>query len=551
MTLAPNTKRAALLGVVAFVSFAYFYQAGGWNQNSRFDVVRAIADRGQLTIDHYAGNTGDRAKCGDHLEHLCSDKAPGSALTAVPLFFVTGLVGVATDNDTGLYVAGLGGASIPVALAVVALFFTAMALGASPGGAGFSAATFALGTPMFAYATVFFGHALAASCLVVAFGAAVWLRKPGRDLLRALVVGVAAGWAVVTEFPCLPPAVFLAILAVANVERGRRLRVLVGVTAGALATAGVLLVYDWSAFGSPFHIGYAAITGNFAGMKQGFMGVTYPKADVLFEILLGQYRGLFLIAPALALAPLGFVFLWRTPGAKRSVIAALAIVAYFVLLNASYFYWDGGWSWGPRHMSAALPFLALAMAPLWTRARAAWRWLLAALGAVGVVTTLIDVAVVAMPDDRFKRPFLDLLLPAFGRGHLGLNRESALSHAQANDPSIPRTWHAAWNLGDLMGLQGLPSLLPLLAAWGLALALWWRWRERADVRPGAYTASAHERRPASSASKPAKPPRTRADRRRGARPRRREDHHELPRHRGGRGSQGGRRAGDPRRPRGL
>ncbi len=35
-------RRALLISAVAFISYAYFYQGGGWNQNSRFDLVRAI-----------------------------------------------------------------------------------------------------------------------------------------------------------------------------------------------------------------------------------------------------------------------------------------------------------------------------------------------------------------------------------------------------------------------------------------------------------------------------------------------------------------------------
>jgi hypothetical protein len=29
--------RALLIGAIIFFSYAYFYEGGGWNQNSRFD----------------------------------------------------------------------------------------------------------------------------------------------------------------------------------------------------------------------------------------------------------------------------------------------------------------------------------------------------------------------------------------------------------------------------------------------------------------------------------------------------------------------------------
>ena len=34
--------------------------------------------------------------------------------------------------------------------------------------------------------------------------------------------------------------------------------------------------------------------------------------------------------------------------------------------------------------------------------------------------------------------------------------------------------YGAFNLGQLLGLRGLASLIPLLAIWGVAALLWWR-----------------------------------------------------------------------------
>src|ERR1700722_15420978 len=69
------------LGMALLLAYAYFYQAGGWNQNSRFDLIRALAEHGTVRIDAYAQNTGDKATFEGH---TYSDKAPGQALTAVP-----------------------------------------------------------------------------------------------------------------------------------------------------------------------------------------------------------------------------------------------------------------------------------------------------------------------------------------------------------------------------------------------------------------------------------------------------------------------------------
>ena len=42
-----------VLGAGLLLSYAYFYQGGGWNQNSRFALVRAMTERDTLQIDAY------------------------------------------------------------------------------------------------------------------------------------------------------------------------------------------------------------------------------------------------------------------------------------------------------------------------------------------------------------------------------------------------------------------------------------------------------------------------------------------------------------------
>src|SRR3954469_23802567 len=75
-----QTRIAAVLGAALFSSYAYFYAAGGWNQNSRFALIRAILERHTLQIDAYQLHTGDRALWQGH---YYTDKAPGASLVAL------------------------------------------------------------------------------------------------------------------------------------------------------------------------------------------------------------------------------------------------------------------------------------------------------------------------------------------------------------------------------------------------------------------------------------------------------------------------------------
>lgn len=485
-----NPRGTALfLAAGLLVGYAYFYQGGDWNQNSRFALVRAIVERGTVQIDdtgRWQGElvTGDLARRGTH---LYSDKAPGLALTAVPVVAVARLLTPASKAGlaTLAYVATVATAAVPTVLAACLLFWLALQLGSSAGGAAFAAATFGLGTPAWCYATLLFGHALATGCLVAAFAAAVALATPGsarRDALYAAGLGLTAGWATVTEYPCAIPAVLIAGLALASTWLGgaaRWRRVVAGVAGGAAVCVVVLMIYNQAAFGAPLGVSYAHVEG-LEGFKQGFLGVTYPKVRVLGWLLFGRFRGLFYLAPALALAPAGFALLVRAHTSRRAGLTAAAIVVYFVLFNASYFYWHGAWSYGPRYLAPALPFFCLALAPLWTRAPWALRAPLAALALYGVVLSLVAVSTTALPSkEDYEQPVGQLLWPSFRRGELALHHQAIVefSVSKARDPSAH-----AWNAGEKLGLSGKTSLLPLFAAWGVLGGVWWwttrPWRQR-------------------------------------------------------------------------
>ncbi len=61
-------------------------------------------------------------------------------------------------------------------------------------------------------------------------------------------------------------------------------------------------------------------------------------------------------------------------------------------------------------------------------------------------------------------------ISAFWSGNMALNHDSMLTAAEAGkNPN-----YGAFNLGQLMGLHGLASLLPLLAVWMITALLWWR-----------------------------------------------------------------------------
>ncbi len=236
-------------------------------------------------------------------------------------------------------------------------------------------------------------------------------------------------------------------------------------TVCALACAGVLMAYQWACFGSPFHIAYSS-ESTYPGMEQGVFGVSVPRTIRLRRILFGAYRGLLPLAPALAAAPVGLLLMILKAGRRRrAAIAASTIAVYFVLLNASYAYWEGGWSYGPRHAAPAIPFLCIGLAVLWTTLARAGRLLLAALSTYGVAVTLVAVSTMPLPPANIRRPVTDFLLPAFLDGDLSLNSQTMVSGSVDTDFRAHHEPKAAFNLGMKMGLDGHASLVPLALVW--------------------------------------------------------------------------------------
>jgi hypothetical protein len=479
--------RALLIAGVVLVSYAYFYQAGGWNQNSRFDLVRAVIERGTLRIDAYHENTSDKAFANGH---YYSDKAPGLALLAVPIAeAVRPLlrpVGVEPASARGLvatsYFVTVFGVAVPMAAACALLFFIALRLGSDTNAAAFGALALGLATPMWAYSTLFWGHSLAGACLLFGFAFALRLRRNishAGDVLLGLAVGLAAGWATVTEYPAVPAAVMVAVLALGMVWKDgwpRRWRASLGIALGASACVAVLLIYQFRVFGSAFEPSYSYYSaGAFPWMKRGYMGVTYPRIDVALKLLFGCRRGLLFVAPVALAAPFGLRWLWKQPSSRAVAAAAAAVAAYYFLFNASFVVWAAGWSYGPRYMAAGLPLLSIGLAPAWSKARPFCRGVLALAAACGCGFALMAVSTTAQPPDEFRCALVQLIWPSFWAGKLSLNQQSMLTISE--DPTGHA--HGAFNLGELAGLHGLASLIPLLAAWGLAAALW-VWVNRAE-----------------------------------------------------------------------
>jgi hypothetical protein len=312
-------------------------------------LTRAIV-HGGLSADRCLDPSGDVAAFGGH---LYSDKPPGVSFVAVPAAVIVRLRAPSGwhRTDARLWAVRLwtGG----VALLVCAFLVGRIGEGVAPGWGGATLVTFGAGTLAASLAVDNFDEVPAAALGFAAFVLA-WRRRPGW-------AGLAAGLAVLFEYQAaLVAAVVLAYAATSG------LRALGRYAAGLVPGVVLLGAYDWAAFGSPFHLSYRYVSKQFAAQQAGgFFGIHAPSWHAARLVLVGN-RGLLVIAPVLVVAAAGLVLLWKR-GLRAEALVCTGVTAAFLVLELGYYDPYGGDSPGPRFFVAALPFLALGLAPAFAR----------------------------------------------------------------------------------------------------------------------------------------------------------------------------------------
>jgi hypothetical protein len=451
----------AALFALTLGTYAYFYQGGGWNANSRFALVRSLVEKGRLDINRYHQSTGDLARRGDD---YYSDKAPGASFLGVPAYALLSMVHGEKHPGpdflaVALYTVTLWSISLPAALGVVVLWRLLGSFGLGPRLAALVTLAYALATMAFPFATLYYGHQLAAALLTSSFAlvAASRLRNRSPSARRLLLGGLLLGGAVTVEYPTALAAAILGLYAASFVRPWPRLGWL---GLGALGPGLLLAAYHTSAFGGPFTVAYSFSTLPDRHMG-AYMGIAAVDWSVVRQLLFDDYRGLFFSCPWLLLCLPGALRLLSTPRLRPEGLVCGACALSFLWLNASLVDWHGGWMMGPRYLVTALPFLTLLAAGV-ALPGLPRRLVVAGTGVAGAAVMLsaflMLVATAVKPEvpRSYARPYQDYLLPAFFAGELSRN-----THPVERVDEPPDGIQRACNLGQLVGLRGLWSLLPL------------------------------------------------------------------------------------------
>lgn len=464
-----------IVAAILWFAAVYFFQDPGWNGNSRLDLTRSIVEQGSLQIDAYRSQkdwaTEDVASFAGH---YYSDKAPGSAVLAVPLYYLLykSSIALAVALSSVFVKHMLTSAVLGSAFTLngVCMYLMARRITANAEKALTAALAVALGTMLWPYSAVYYGHVLAGAFLMLAFYLLFSMRHTSRSASLAgfAAAGLAMGLAFISEYTTALLIPVLILYAV-YVLRGEKLASIARLgLAGSLAAAiplALVFAYNAAAFSNPLALGYSFEASNTfqEGMSQGFMGIHHPSLGVLYHITLDPRFGLFWLSPVLLLAPIGFLAALRNTEYRSEGLLSLYCLGAMLAMNAGYYLWWGGNAFGPRLIIPALPFFIVPLASLPDK----WLRPTIVLAAVSAMQMLIPLMGEVQPSLVFR--------PRFDAFFLGNNQQfSGLSILyQYGLPNIVhrlQEGRPSWTLGAAAGLPyWLSPILLILVESALVL----------------------------------------------------------------------------------
>jgi hypothetical protein len=235
------------------------------------------------------------------------------------------------------------------------LYIFARYLKSPPLTAALLALIFAFATFSIAYVKTLFGEPLAALLLLAAVYHA-YVYTHDRRIWRAAVAGAAVGLCIGANltYALLTVPVGLYILWAHKDLRA-------GIVFGVPVALTMLFLAGWNLirFGSPFSTGY-----DLANSIEGF---TTPFWHGFVGLWASFYKGVFWYQPILLAGFGGLFTAWRTR--RGLLLLCLTIIGLHTVSYASWWAWDGAWSWGPRFMLPLLPLMMLSLLPVLGAAR--------------------------------------------------------------------------------------------------------------------------------------------------------------------------------------
>ena len=387
--------------------FPFFPRLHSANELSRLYLAWSIVYDGDLKITNQIREFGDIGDKSIRNHEFYSDKPPGTAFLAVPVLYLKKLLGLGPDLELDLRLARLTTTLFAGIVLLILLKREMEVWGIPPEDRAVVVLVTGLGSLAFTYSILYYGHITTAFFIFWGYYLTRNIEKP----YQVFLVGFSLAMAVLSEYQAAVYGIPIALY-VCWALRKRPQRVLLALL-GALLPLALLMFYHYKAFGSPFKTSYNFVANPyFASIHhKGFMGLVFPRLRPLLWSLFSPSKGLYFYTPAFLLGTAGLFLLHRDPRGRLAIIVGLLPF----LFVACMVYYQGGWTVGQRHLTPAVPFLALGLG------LALRRWSLARLFAPGliaasIVITGLSTLVFPHIPAHFANPLGELILPLADRG---------------------------------------------------------------------------------------------------------------------------------------
>ena len=404
-----SAKRGAFLVflLLAF-SYSYFYHDPGWNGNSRLGLTFAVVEEGRLTIDSFHDQqdtfTKDKAI---YDGHYYTTKAIGSSLTAVLFYFPLHQLEqfLNINLKTGLikYILTFFSIGLPSALAGSLMYVLCKQVTNNRFHSFAFTMAVNLGTMIFPFSVIFFGHQLVGSLLFIAFflifqfkNKAIYQRKS-----VFFLVGFLLGYALITEYPVAPIILILTayyFFALSKIDEINFNFAVILPAIGAFIPVAITLAYNTAVFGNPMATGYtySAVPYFQQQQTQGLVGISLPNPQAIFFMTIHPAYGLFWQSPVLIMALIGIWFMIRMPKYRFEAFISIIAFSSLLVLYSGFYNWWGGSTFGPRYIIPMLTFLCIPLTFIPKR----WFPSVVILGLVSIMQMMVVVSTLILVPDN-------------------------------------------------------------------------------------------------------------------------------------------------------
>lgn len=319
------------------------------NSCSRVLPIATYFEQGNFVLDKYKDKTIDISVIDGH---YYMDKAPLPTFMALPIFGLLKSLGLVHALDGSYY-----GKAIYITGAIVCgiipflliLFLVAQSLIIKQREDLILLAFVAfLSSFIFVFAGTFFAHVLAASLLLLAY---IQYQKASY-----IYSGLFCGLGFLTEYTTL--WILLSWILIELIKH-KSLKNAIQLGLGFLPSFIFILGYNYYFTGNAFTMLYLFVADNFDAATKSTYGLGLPKISALFGLLFSENRGLLFYAPVLIYGLILFFTDKLLPSKIKNYLLHPVILPFLLttLFISSHAAWDGGWSYGPRHLTAVATLL--------------------------------------------------------------------------------------------------------------------------------------------------------------------------------------------------